>query len=250
MRAYEFLLEATAEGLTEIENLAARNFDGKRMLRTRIPAQRNLQPLLGGTDLLYAVDQAPGGDPRVIIVEPGVRGITKPQIVAVLQLEPVNYLPNTMQVGFITVDEDYRGRGLAKALYGIVFTKMRKNLLSGDTQTPGGKRNWMSLASMPGVQVRGLVQIDNDIFDLDKNRVSINYEKHIDQTINQIMELGGQFFHKNRDFSFWLFDVVPGKGQLQPYVQNALSKLYGYDARNLLLATRNKGTNESQQDES
>ena len=61
------------------------------------------------------------------------------------------------------------------------------------------------------------------------------------------MELGGQFFHKNKDFSFWLFDVVPGKGQLQPYVQNSLSKLYGYDARNLLLATWNRGTNESQQ---
>ena len=250
MRAQEFITEAfnqVAEGLTEIENLPARNFDGKRMLRLRIPAKRNLQPLLGGTDLLYAVDQAPGGDPRVVIVEPGVRTITKPQIVAVLQLEPVNYLPNTVQVGFITVDEDYRGRGLAKALYGIVFTKMRKNLLSGDTQTPGGKRNWMSLVNMPGVQVKGLVQISNDIFDFNKNQVSSNYQKYIDQTIDQIMELGGQFFHKNKDFSFWLFDVVPGKGQLQPYVQNSLSKLYGYDARNLLLATWNRGTNESQQ---
>jgi GNAT superfamily N-acetyltransferase len=241
------LKPSVAEGLTEIENLPAGNFDGKRMLRLRIPAKRNLQPLLGGTDLLYAVDQAPGGDPRVVIVEPGVRAITKPQIVAVLQLEPVNYLPNTVQVGFITVDEDYRGRGLAKALYGIVFTKMRKNLLSGDTQTPGGKRNWISLVNMPGVQVKGLVQISNDIFDFNKNQVSSNYQKYIDQTIDQIMELGGQFFHKNKDFSFWLFDVVPGKGQLQPYVQNSLSKLYGYDARNLLLATWNRGTNESQQ---
>jgi GNAT superfamily N-acetyltransferase len=243
----EELTQGVAEGLTEIENMPARNFDGERMLRLRIPAKRNLQPLLGGTDLLYAVDQAPGGDPRVVIVEPGVRAITKPQIVAVLQLEPVNYLPNTVQVGFITVDKDYRGRGLAKALYGIVFTKMRKNLLSGDTQTPGGKRNWMSLASIPGVEVKGMVRISNDIFDLNKNRVSSNYQKYIDQTMDQIMELGGQFFHKNKDFSFWLFDVVPGKGQLQPYVQNSLSKLYGYDARNLLLATWNRGTNESQQ---
>lgn len=251
MRAKDFITEAfnqVAEDLTEIENLPARNFDGKRMLRLRIPAKRNLQPLLGSTDLLYAVDQAPGGDPRVVIVEPGVHAITKPQIVAVLQLEPVDYLPNTVQVGFITVDEDYRGRGLAKALYGIVFTKMRKNLLSGDTQTPGGKRNWISLVNMPGVEVKGLVRISNDIFDLNKNRVSSNYQKYIDQTIDQIMELGGQFFHKDQDFSFWLFDVVPGKGQLQPYVQNSLSKLYGYDATNLLLATWNRGTNESQQD--
>jgi len=257
MRAQEFITEkpelliprqGVAEGLTEIENMPANQFvGGKDMLDTRKrPAKQNLQPLLGGTDLLYAVDQDRHG-PRVVIVEPGVSTVNKPQVVAALYLDPVDYLPNTVQVASITVDEDYRGRGLAKALYDIVFTKMRKNLLSGDEQTPGGKRNWMSLASIPGVEVKGMVRIPNDIFDLNKNRVSSNYQKYIDQTMDQIMELGGQFFHKNKDFSFWLFDVVPGKGQLQPYVQNSLSKLYGYDARNLLLATWNRGINESQQ---
>jgi predicted RNA binding protein YcfA (HicA-like mRNA interferase family)/predicted GNAT family acetyltransferase len=249
MRAREFVIEDTAEGLTEIENMPAKQFvGGKSMLNTRKrPAKQNLQPLLSGTDLLYAVDQDRHG-PRVVIVESGVSTGTKPRVVAALYLAPVDYLPNTVQVASITVNEDYRGRGLAKALYGIVFTKMRKNLLSGDEQTPGGKRNWMSLVNMPGVQVKGLVRIDNDIFDLNKNRVPSNYQKYIDQTIDQIMELGGQFFHKDEDFSYWLFDVVPGKGQLQPYVQNSLSKLYGYDARNLLLATWNQGINESQQD--
>ena len=248
MRAREFVIEDTAEGLTEIENMPAKQFvGGKSMLNTRKrPAKQNLQPLLSGTDLLYAVDQDRHG-PRVVIVESGVSTGTKPRVVAALYLAPVDYLPNTVQVASITVNEDYRGRGLAKALYGIVFTKMRKNLLSGDEQTPGGKRNWMSLVNMPGVQVKGLVRIDNDIFDLNKNRVPSNYQKYIDQTIDQIMELGGQFFHKDQDFSYWLFDVVPGKGQLQPYVQNSLSKLYGYDARNLLLATWNRGINESQQ---
>ena len=249
MRAKDFIIEDTEEDLTEIENFPAYQFvGGKSMLdKRRLPAKRNLQPLLGGTNLLYAVDQDRHGQ-RVVIVEPGVPTVSNPQVVAALYLDTVDYLPNTVQVTSITVDEDYRGRGLAKALYGIVFTKMRKNLLSGDAQTPGGKRNWMSLVNMPGVQVKGLVRIDNDIFDLNRNRVSSNYQKYIDQTIDQIMELGGQFFHKDNDFSYWLFDVVPGKGQLQPYVQNSISKLYGYDARNLLLATWNKGLNESQQD--
>jgi ribosomal protein S18 acetylase RimI-like enzyme len=239
-----------AEDLTEIENMPAKQFvGGKHMLNTRKrPAKRNLQPLPGSTDLLYAVDQDRHGE-RVVIVDPGVSTGTKPQVVAALYLAPVDYLPNTMQVISITVNEDYRGRGLAKALYGIVFTKMRKNLLSGDAQTPGGKRNWMSLASMPGVEVKGMVRIPNDIFDMHKTHTpSLPVQKYYDQTMDQIMELGGQFFYDNKTngLSYWLFDVVPGDGRLQPYVKNSLSKLYGFDAGNLLLATWNRGINESQ----
>jgi hypothetical protein len=54
--------------------------------------------------------------------------------------------------------------------------------------------------------------------------------------MDQIMELGGQFYHKDNHSTYWLFDVVPGKGGLQPAVRNALSKLYGYDADALLMA--------------
>jgi hypothetical protein len=55
--------------------------------------------------------------------------------------------------------------------------------------------------------------------------------------VDQIMELGGQFHSKDNNSTYWLFDVVPGKGSLQPAVRNALSRLYGYDSDNLLLAT-------------
>ncbi len=242
--------ESVRPGLTEIENMPANQFvGGKNMLDTRKrPAKRNLQPLPGSTDLLYTVDQDRHGE-RVVIVDPGVFTGTKPQVVAALYLATVDYLPNTVQVISITVNEDYRGRGLAKALYGIVLTKMRKNLLSGDAQTPGGKRNWMSLASIPGVEVKGMVRIPNDIFDMHKTHTpSPRVQKYYDQTMDQIMELGGQFFYDNKTngSSYWLFDVVPGDGRLEPYVKNSLSKLYGFDAGNLLLATWNRGINESQ----
>lgn len=225
--------------VNEIEAIPAYQFTGgKDMLDThQLPARRNLRPLPGGTDLLYAVDQDQHGQ-RVAIVEPGMPGITKQQVVAVLHLIPVNYLPNTVQVGSITVDEDYRGRGLARALYGIVFTVMRKNLLSGDAQTPGGRRNWLSLATIPGVEVHGLVRISNQVFDMEHTAmVSPQWKKHADRTMDQIMQLGGQFFSQSSNSTYWLFDVVPGKGSLQPAVKNSLSKLYGYDADNLLLAT-------------
>jgi hypothetical protein len=51
------------------------------------------------------------------------------------------------------------------------------------------------------------------------------------------MQLGGQFVAKNNNRTYWAFDVVPGNGQLTPAVKNKLSKLYGYDSDNLLMAT-------------
>ena len=163
----------------------------------------------------------------VQIIDPGIPGITKPSIVASLSLAKGD-IPNSVQVGAITVDEDYRGRGLAKALYGIVLTIMKKTLISGDSQTPGGRRNWLSLASIPGVEIKGLLDLAN--YQLEKSRP-------VDNTIDQLMQLGGQFVAKDNTYTYWAFDVVPGNGQLTPAVKNKLSKLYGYDSTNLLMAT-------------
>ena len=172
----------------------------------------------------------------VYIVDPGVPGITKHSIVASLSLIDSN-LPNTFQVGTITVDEDYRGRGLARALYGIVLTIMRKNLVSGSSQTPGGRRNWLSLASIPGVEVKGLVTVSNRDTDTTVGDPKSRYNKYVEKTIDRVMELGGQFVSKEKNYNYWAFDVEPGNGQLQPVVRNALSKLYGYDSDALLMAT-------------
>jgi hypothetical protein len=96
----------------------------------------------------------------------------------------------------------------------------------------------MSLASIPGVEVQGLVRIPNQIFDMARTAtVSPQWRKYAERTVDQIMELGGQFHSKDNNSTYWLFDVVPGKGSLQPAVRNALSRLYGYDSDNLLLAT-------------
>jgi GNAT superfamily N-acetyltransferase len=232
------MIESVQESLTEIEHMKQSHFTGgKDMLGMfQTPAKKHLKPLPGGTDLQYAIESNRYGT-IVQIVDPGVPGITRPEVVAVLNLDSSN-LPNTVQVGSITVDEDYRGRGLARALYGIVLTIMQKNLVSGSSQTPGGRRNWMSLASIPGVEVQGLVRIPNQIFDLERTAtVSPQWRKYADRTMDQIMELGGQFYSKDNNSTYWLFDIVPGKGSLQPAVKNALSRLYGYDSDNLLLAT-------------
>ena len=218
-----------AEGsLTEIENFKQSHFRGGKdtLDRYSTPGKKHLRALPGGSDLMYSItSDAYGTD--VHIVDPGIPGITKPSIVASLSLTK-GVIPDSVQVGSITVDEDYRGRGLAKALYGIVLTIMKKTLISGSSQTPGGRRNWLSLASIPGVEIKGLLDLYN--FQLEKVR-------QVDNTIDQLMQLGGQFVAKDNDRTYWAFDVVPGNGQLTPAVKNKLSKLYGYDSDNLLMAT-------------
>ncbi len=220
MRATEFV--------TEIEKMDQSQYrGGKDTLDSySTPGKKHLRALPGGSDLMYSITSDAYGS-YVHIVDPGIPGITKPSIVASLSLVK-GVIPDSVQVGAITVDEDYRGRGLAKALYGIVLTIMKKTLISGSSQTPGGRRNWLSLASIPGVEIKGLLDLAN--FQLEKS-------KQVDNTIDQLMQLGGQFVARDNNDTYWAFDVVPGNGQLAPAVKNKLSKLYGYDSTNLLMAT-------------
>ena len=231
------MIESVQESLNEIEQISQRFFTGGKdeLARYKAPSKKQLRPLPGGTDLMYSISNDSHGS-YVTIVDPGMPGITRPTVVASLSLVP-GVLPDSVQVGMITVDEDYRGRGLARALYGIVLTIMKKTLISGSSQTPGGRRNWLSLASIPGVEVKGLVALSNRDTDTTVGDPKSRYNKYVEKTIDRVMELGGQFVSKDKNYNYWAFDVVPGKGQLQPVVRNALSKLYGYDSDALLMAT-------------
>jgi len=231
------MIESVQESLNEIEQISQRFFTGGKdeLARYKAPSKKQLRPLPGGTDLMYSISNDSHGS-YVTIVDPGMPGITRPTVVASLSLVP-GILPDSAQVGMITVDEDYRGRGLARALYGIVLTIMKKTLISGSSQTPGGRRNWLSLASIPGVEVKGLVALSNRDTDTTVGDPKSRYNKYVEKTIDRVMELGGQFVSKDKNYNYWAFDVVPGKGQLQPVVRNALSKLYGYDSDALLMAT-------------
>jgi GNAT superfamily N-acetyltransferase len=149
-------------------------------------------------------------------------------------------LPGAVQVGTITVDEDYRGAGLAKALYGIVLTIMKRPLLAGSSQTPGGRRNWMSLSQIPGLQLKGYMRIDDkDLQPLDPARSDywvdkgwiVRQNKAVEKSIDTIMgKLGGEYIGKNNEnMHYFAFDVKPNttRQELQAYVDTNLSKVYG-----------------------
>lgn len=240
MRAKEFI--------SEIRKIPQTSYTGGRssLLHTKVPRADRMLPLPGGSGLLYSITKDDGED-VVLIIDPDhidkipptkhryefdnefnkrlkawekTAGTPRPTIVGRLSLhrtyEPI---PNAVQVGSITVHEEYRGNGIARALYGIVLTIMKKTLVAGSSQTPGGRKNWMSLASIPGVEIKGYISIRSYKIDFD-NAMQ-----------DKIMNLGGQFVGKDSEDEVWAFDVTPGDGELIPAVKNSLSKLYNQNWR-------------------
>ena len=143
---------------------------------------------------------------------------TPGQLVGKLSITTTGWfpIPNAVQVNTITVDEDYRGQGIAKALYGIVLTIMKLPLVAGNTQTPGGRKNWVSLAGIPGVEMKGYVGLET--YDLNS--------RNIDTVMGQ---LGGEHLGQAADGEqFFAFDVQPATtGQeLEAHVKTSLSKIY------------------------
>lgn len=149
-------------------------------------------------------------------------------------------IKNALQVNTITIDEDYRGVGLAKALYGIVLTIMKRPLLAGSSQTPGGRRNWVSISQIPGVEMKGYFSIDEiDLKAVDTTKLNPRWDdvdwakrtnKQVEQTIDTIMgKLGGQYIGKSGDQEYFAFDVQPDttKQELKAYVDSRLTKVYG-----------------------
>jgi hypothetical protein len=168
------------------------------------------------------------------------------KLIAQLTLDHAGSFPlkGAVQVGTITVDEDYRGGGLAKALYGIVLTIMKLPLVAGSSQTPGGRKNWMSLSQIPGVEMKGYFSVyPNDLEFIHPDAVNNardrrwvdNKNAQAEKKIDIIMgQLGGQYIGGDRYHHYFAFDVQPDttKQELKAYVDTRLNKVYSsnYDS--------------------
>jgi ribosomal protein S18 acetylase RimI-like enzyme len=283
MRAQEFLNETQA--LDEIERLSATGFSGGKKYLDSYGREKSVRELPGGSGLLYSItndgadfiikmwDPANKGEfqPRDVGQRPSYytrrewasrveyfqqRDAKRKlafdrspgKLIGQLTVDAVgrNFpLPGAVQVGTITVDEDYRGVGLAKAMYGIVLTIMKRPLLAGTSQTPGGRRNWLSLSQIPGVEMKGYIRIsDGDLQTRDPSKENNYYDrrwvagqnKTVEKTIDTIMgKLGGEYIGKNNHGThsthYFAFDVRPNtsKQELEAYVNTNLNKVYGGD---------------------
>lgn len=271
--------------LDEIERLSPSGFSGGKSYLDSYGREKSVQELPGGSGLLYSVtkdgedfiikmwDPANKGEfqPRTIGQRPSYytrrewqsrieyiqQGDARRKaafdrspgkLIGQLTVDTVDRsfpMPGAVQVGTITVDEDYRGVGIAKALYGIVLTIMKRPLLAGSSQTPGGRRNWLSLSQIPGVQMKGYIRVeDSDLETRDTSKVDryqdkrwiASQNKAAENKIDTIMgKLGGEHIGQNKfGGHYFAFDVKPNtsKQELEAYVNTNLSKVYsgGYSS--------------------
>lgn len=271
MRATDFI--------TEIERLRPDDYEGGKGYLNGTDSGKKVSVLPGGSGLLYSVGggnwggtsikiwdpngkdfiqaKQRGAEPRPVIQrhednwrfhnrvrdwEREQRKLKAPgQLIGELTVEKAKSFPlkNAVKVGTITVDEDYRGIGLAKALYGIVLTILKLPLLAGTSQTPGGRKNWVSIAGIPGVEMKGYVSLHELDLHTAKTKPNdaewtkrFNKKQNIrtEQNIDTIMgQLGGQYIGKGSlGGQYFAFDVKPnstGK-ELESAVKTKLSTVY------------------------
>jgi GNAT superfamily N-acetyltransferase len=270
--------------LDEIERLSKSGYEGGKEYLDNKAAGKQVRKLPGGSGLLYSIGEGkydgidiklwdpngadyiaqqsaePEPEPvqrrrepawefrrRIRQWENRQEGLSAPgQLIGKLSVEEVNSFPlrRAVQVNTITVDEDYRGIGLAKALYGIVLTIMKRPLLAGTSQTPGGRKNWVSLAGIPGVEMKGYISFDEDDLDTRRDPYGMTTPAKANKNIDTIMgELGGQYIGKGRyGDEYFAFDVKPNTTgtELEAHVKTKLSAVYGnYNSETGLYAVWN-----------
>jgi hypothetical protein len=217
MKSHEFI--------TEIERLRPTDYEGgKSDIETAARGKkrklyRGAKPLPGTSGLQYAISHDPDGYSRIFIIDPNTQDLA-----GKLTITKAKSLPgNVYQVGSITVDEGYRGYGIAKALYGVVLAIMKVPLAAGESQTPGGRRNWLSLSQIPGVEVMGYARIADSSFKANPNAYS-SWEKNEAATLAKFldaaMNAGGQYWGKKQRYGrlahYFLFPVTQGEGEMAP----------------------------------
>jgi len=202
--------------ITEIDKLYSRDFEGYDSISFPDSQKDRLRPLPGRSGYFYYFSN---NQYIINLVSPD-----KKKIVATLKLEPYNFpIPNTVQVYSISVDPRYRGQGLGLALYGIVLTIMGRTLVSGNQQTPSGRRMWTVLYDLqrkiPNLSVRGYFTIADHDFDDEKDIPII------------LGQLGAEYLGTIKNFHMFAFDVNPnttGK-ELEANIKTRFSKIYNND---------------------
>lgn len=231
--------------VSEIERIPASDFrGGKNALSASRPGEQ-VRKLPGGSGLLYSTEDNrygiviklwdPAGKNYTASQEREKRSLPG-QLIGRLSVVEATGFPSkgAVRVETITVDEDYRGVGIGKSLYGIVLTILKRPLLAGSMQTPGGRRSWVSLAGIPGVELKGYFVITSSDLDVDQKPRDIRgrrKNKNAETAIDTIMgKLGGQHLGKSAGGNdYFSFDVQPnttGK-ELEAHVKQKLVTIYG-----------------------
>lgn len=223
------------EFITEIDRISAGTYSGGKdeLESYRVDGNRP-KPLPGGSGFKYYTKKAPGsGSIGIYITDQS--GTT---IIGKLSLYQYKSFPvkGAYRVSTITTDEEYRGQGLGTALYGIALSILKIPLVSGDSQTPGGRANWVRMAKIAGCEVIGYAKIPDDAF-LTRKPQAFNPQyvekmnKEADTVMDRIMGIGGEYWGKAKtdfggSYHFFGLPVKVNGGELKNAIAGSNVNLY------------------------
>lgn len=214
MRYHQFIPENTITEINRIKDITPDNtIDGGDSL----DIANNSEKLPGNNPWRYSVIEGLG-DYTIFMVDP-----THNEVIGKLSIEEIQFpLKRAGRSNYITVHKNYTRYGIAKSLYGIWLSILKRPLVSGTMQTSGGRRNWLSLNNIPGVHVKGYIKILDAIFD----------SEYIDDYQDRIMATGAQYIGQDRsDHHYFSFDVRPNGdlGELEAVYNKAMTLYNGGD---------------------
>ncbi len=178
--------------LNEIDFLPQKEYEGgeEQLNDLSTAMERRLVPLKG-TEYDYGFYRTPKFL-QIYIVNRG----SDRQVVAEMELKGVPFpLADAYTVDTVTTHEQFRNRGLAKKLYEIALKDIKITLVAGSVQTPGGQRNWVSLANMPGVDISGYIAMDVKGFQRAREDISDFVDDFFKQTPWSIGAAGNYEFY-------------------------------------------------------
>jgi hypothetical protein len=187
-----------------------------------------MKPLPGGSGLTYVVNNRKYNR-SIVILDPQNLGY----YVGELKLERSNTIPeNTWATSLVSVHPKYRGRGIAKSLYGLALLPksvgLGLTLVSDSLQTPGGVRNWLSLSQISGVEVTGIVGVIK--YEDKGSAKSSEIQNRYDELMNDLLgEVGGVYHSENIYFYFYEIPVKLVGSKLENVIKKSLIKIYPKD---------------------
>lgn len=147
--------------------------------------------------------------------------------VGIMELHSMKKFPieNTYSVYSVEVKRTHRGTGIAKAMYQYALNQLNLILMSGDTQTPGGQRNWVGLTNMPNVQVTGWAGIDKD--EMSSTPDDSDEEAYHRKIIDDLMgKVGAQYIGEDNYYAYFEFPVQAEKSKVENLIKRTLIKVY------------------------
>jgi hypothetical protein len=157
---------------------------------------RSAKKLPGDNPYKYSI-QKDGEDITVYMIDSGE---VSNEIIGKLNLESIPFpLKGAVYVDYITVHKHYTGVGIAKSMYGIVLSILKRPLVAGSMQTPGGRKNWVSLNKIPGVKVIGYISVNDYSID---NMTEAKWDKMSDAIMNTGAQYIGVDQYKTHYFGF------------------------------------------------